>query len=166
MNKWNWADSRDREDCFDSVKGYSIIGIDFDDTLLDKSQNFPTRFELFKALTRGRDSAMVVLILTARSTRINEVEDYCNINDVDVDGIVYNMRNKGNDIRDLDWQSDGVIAHFDDDEEVCTTLAESSIPVFYPYEFAVPKLVREWRETIYCTGELKHYIDAEHPRVK
>lgn len=163
---WNMMNRQERDDLFKAVKGYTIIGIDFDDTILDKSQNFPLRFELFKVLANGKRCDTLVFVLTARSTRIDEIERYCAQNDINVDSIVYNMRDKGNDIIDLNSESAGVIAHFDDDEEVCTTLVKHGIAAFYPYEFAVPKLVREWRETLYRSGELKHYIDAEHPRIK
>lgn len=163
---WNMQDKADRKALFSAVKGYCIIGMDFDDTVLDKSKSFPLRFELFKALANGRDSGTLVFILTARSTRIDEVERYCAQNDINIDSIVYNMQDKASDIIDLDSESAGVVAHFDDDESVCETLVLHNIAAFYPYEFAVPKLVREWRETLYRSGELKHYIDAEHPRIK
>lgn len=129
------------------------ITVDFDDTLMVKS--FPTialdRLAFFKAMVGS--GMFRVIIVTARTKNIADITEFCQKNEIQVDGIIHSAGDKLAIVKEL-----RSIAHFDDSEKICQLLAENGVNTFYMGEFLSPVCKEEWKAGLVASGTWKYYV--------
>ena len=125
-----------------------LLTFDFDDTLLEKTGSFPRRVAAFRHLCANAN----VIIVTARQTEVQEIEDFLRKHGFPetVKGIIYQAGNKRGVLTLL-----SPMLHFDDDPEVARKLVPDGIPVILMGEFASVAHLDRWADAV--KDEVKLY---------
>lgn len=126
-----------------------LVTIDFDDTLLEKTGSVD-RLPFFRVLAKA---GITGVILTARSSRVEEIEAFLGQNGLSAAAVIYDAGEKG-DVLDILRP----LCHFDDDPKVAEDAFRTKIPVFTMGEFYSPDYRRLWVDFANESGEGEFYL--------
>ena len=129
------------------------ITVDFDDTLYTKAfvEIARKRLSFFKTLINS--GIFRVVVVTARKDNIHEIVEFCDNNDIRIDGIVHNAGNKLNILKELN-----TVAHFEDSDSITPLLAENGINVFYMGEYTSQNCKTTWKDSLVEQGIWHYYV--------
>lgn len=129
------------------------ITVDFDDTLYTKAfvEIARKRLSFFKTLINS--GIFRVVVVTARKDNIHEIVEFCDNNDIRIDGIVHNAGNKLAILKELN-----TVAHFEDSDSITPLLAENGINVFYMGEYTSQNCKTTWKSSLVEQGIWHYYV--------
>lgn len=155
-HKWNVGDgiefihgsSADMIRSFRERHPGTIVSVDYDDTLLEKTGELD-RTPFFRRLCGDTHTVVV----TARSERVEEIAEFAKRNGLKISGIIYDAGAKGHVLDIL-----RPLCHFDDDPGVAGDVFGTGVPVFTMGEFSSPEYRRLWVDRVRSIGEEKFYV--------
>lgn len=129
------------------------ITVDFDDTLYTKAfvEIARKRLSFFKTLINS--GIFRVIVVTARTQNIHEISEFCENNEIRIDGIVSHAGTKLTILKELNS-----IAHFEDSDSITPLLAENGINVFYMGEYTSQNCKTIWKDSLVEQDVWKYYV--------
>lgn len=163
------ADERSRSLFFAELfknENKEIVSFDFDDTLFSPLMDaaeaetnvdvkyvsmFKRRFDLLKQAVNNEN--YVSIIVTARTNNFQQISDFCELHNLNVDFIITHAGDKSilKDIKP--------ICHYDDDPKVLLKATENGIPTITFGEWFSPDFIKSWMGRIENNDTIRFYLE-------